>query len=363
MSAHAASWTGVRRVRVADLGQYPDRIDVRSPAEFALDHVPGAQNHPVLSNDERSRVGTLYASSPFEARKLGAAIVARNIASMIESAFMDRPREWRPLVYCWRGGQRSRALVQVLHEIGWRATQLEGGYRAYRRHVAAELAHVPRRFRYAVICGLTGSGKSRLLSALSRAGAQTLDLEGLARHRGSVLGGLPGEKQPSQKGFESALLDALSHLDPSRPVFVESESRRVGAVQMPDALLDGMRAGLALTLSTPREGRVALIKEDYAHFLAAPGTLRDCFKPLIELHGKAKLARWEAMAAAGDWDTLIAELLDTHYDPIYSRSLERHFAARESRVIEAREVTPEAFDALAREVQAAIRDEATVESR
>jgi tRNA 2-selenouridine synthase len=363
MSGSASPWTGVRRVRVADLGQYPDRIDVRSPAEFALDHLPGAENHPVLSNDERSRVGTLYATSPFEARKLGAAIVARNIAAMIESAFMDRPREWRPLVYCWRGGQRSRALVQVLHEVGWRATQLEGGYRAYRRHVAGELARLPQRFRYAVICGLTGSGKSRLLAALRRAGAQTLDLEGLARHRGSVLGGLPGEKQPSQKAFESALLDALSRLDPSRPVFVESESRRIGAVQMPDALLAGMRAGFALTLATPREARVALIKEDYAHFFGSPGALGDCFKPLTELYGKAKLARWEAMAGAGDWDALIAELLDTHYDPIYARSLQRNFAARESRVIEAREVTPEAFDALARDVRTAIRDEATMESR
>jgi len=336
---------------------------VRSPAEFALDHVPGAENHPVLSNDERSRVGALYANSPFEARKLGATIVARNIAAMIETAFIDRPREWRPLVYCWRGGQRSRALVQVLHEIGWRAAQLEGGYRAYRRHVAAELACVPQRFRYAVICGLTGSGKSRLLSSLARVGAQTLDLEGLARHRGSVLGGLPGEKQPSQKGFESALLDALSRLDPSRPVFVESESRRIGAVQMPDALLAGMRTGVALTLSTPREARVALIKEDYAHFFAAPGALGDCFKPLTELHGKTKVARWQAMAGAGEWDALIEELLDAHYDPIYARSLQRNFATRESRLIEARAVTPEAFDALAREVRATAEDEAMVESR
>ena len=363
MSTSASPWTGVRRVRVADLGEYPDRIDVRSPAEFALDHVPDAENHPVLSNDERSRVGMLYATSPFEARKLGAAIVARNIAASIESAFMDRPREWRPLVYCWRGGQRSRALVQVLHEIGWRAAQLEGGYRAYRRHVAAELAHVPQRFRYAVICGLTGSGKSRLLAALARSGAQTLDLEGLARHRGSVLGGLPGERQPSQKGFESALLDALSRLDPSRAVFVESESRRIGAVQMPDALLAGMRAGVALTLSTPREARITLIKEDYAHFFAAPDALGDCFKPLIEVHGKAKLARWEAMAAAQEWDVLIAELLDTHYDPIYTRSLQRNFATREYRTIAARDVTPEAFDALAREVRAGIEDEAIVERR
>ncbi len=359
----SAPFTGVRRVGVAALGDYPDRIDVRSPAEFAIDHVPAAVNHPVLDDGERARVGTLYADSPFSARKLGAAIVARNIAAMVESAFMDQPREWRPLAYCWRGGQRSRALALVLHEIGWRAVQLEGGYRAYRRHVVAELARVPRCFRYAVICGLTGSGKSRLLAALAAAGAQTLDLEGIARHRGSLLGGLPGEEQPSQKYFESALLDALSRLDASRPVFVESESRRIGAVQMPDALLEAMRLGRTLTLSTPREQRVALLKEEYAHFFAAPGSLGACLQPLVELHGKVTIARWEAMAASADWDVLIAELLDMHYDPIYARSLARNFTERTSRVIEAKSVAPAAFDALARELRAAIEDGSPVEAR
>ncbi len=341
---------------VTAIADHPDRIDVRSPAEFALDHLPSAVNHPVLDDAERARVGALYAASPFEARKLGAAIVARNIAAMLESAFVDRPREWQPLVYCWRGGQRSRALVQVLHEVGWRPVQLEGGYRAYRRHVVAELERMPRRFRYVAICGLTGSGKSRLLGALADAGAQTLDLEGIARHRGSLLGGLPGEKQPSQKAFESALLDTLSKLDPSRPVFVESESRRIGALQMPDALLEAMRLGDALNLSTPREQRVALLKDEYAHFFAAPEALAGCLAPLTEVHGKAKIACWQAMARAGDWDTLIAELLEKHYDPIYARSLERNFAPRDPRVIEARSVAREAFGALARDVRALMEE-------
>jgi tRNA 2-selenouridine synthase len=358
----SAPYPGVRRVPVTALGEYPDRIDVRSPAEFVLDHVPSAANHPVLDDAERARIGTLYAASPFEARKSGAAIVARNIAAMLDSAFADRGREWRPLVYCWRGGQRSRALVHVLHEVGWRAVQLEGGYRAYRRHVVAELTRVPQRFRFVAICGLTGSGKSRLLAALADEGAQTLDLEGIARHRGSLLGGLPGEKQPSQKAFESALLDALSRLDPSRPVFVESESRRIGALQMPDALLDAMRVGDALTLSTPREQRVALLKDEYAHFFTLPEALADCLKPLNEVHGKAKIGRWQAMARGGDWDTLIAELLEMHYDPIYARSLERNFAARHPRSFEARSMTREAFAALARDVRALIEDE-TVAAR
>jgi tRNA 2-selenouridine synthase len=202
-----------------------------------------------------------------------------------------------------------------------------------------------------------------LLAALGRAGAQTLDLEGLARHRGSVLGGLPEAAQPSQKAFESGLCDVLSRLDQARPVFVESESRRIGSVQMPDALLEGMRAGVALTLSTTREARVALLKEEYAHFFAAPGTFAECLKPLVELHGKARIARWDAMAAAGQWDALIAELLDSHYDPIYLRSLQRNFVSRDSRIIETSDVTPEALDALALELRAAMEDEAMVESR
>jgi tRNA 2-selenouridine synthase len=344
---------GMRRVGVDALAAYPDRIDVRSPAEFAADHVPAATNHPVLDDAERARIGTLYMASPFEARKRGAALVARNIAAMLETAFAEQGREWRPLVYCWRGGQRSRALTQVLNEIGWRAVQLEGGYRAYRRHVVTELAGLPLRFRFVVICGLTGSGKSRLLAALARSGAQTLDLEGIARHRGSLLGDLPGDPQPSQKWFESQLFDALGRLDGSRPVFVESESRRIGGVQMPDALLAQMRVGRAVTLVTPLEQRVALLKEEYAHFLSAPTPLGACLEPLVELHGKAAIARWGAMAAAADWDRLVAELLETHYDPMYARSLSRNFpASRESLVIEACEVSAEAFATLAGDVRA-----------
>ena len=352
MSAKSVPHPGVRRVAVTALAEYPDRIDVRSPTEFAEDHVPLASNHPVLDDAERARIGTLYASSPFAARKLGAAIVARNIASMLETAFAELPREWRPLVYCWRGGQRSRALTQVLHEVGWRAVQLEGGYRAYRRHVVAELTRVPQRFAYVVICGLTGTGKSRLLAALAAVGAQTLDLEGIARHRGSLLGDLPGEPQPSQKSFETQLVDALGRLDPSRPVYVESESRRIGSVQMPDALLAAMRVGRALTLRTPPEKRVALLKAEYAHFLDDPALLGTCLRPLTALYGKATIARWEAMAAGAGWDSLIAELLEAHYDPTYARSLDRNFpAVASSRVVEAREITPAAFAALALDVR------------
>jgi tRNA 2-selenouridine synthase len=349
------------RVGVGTLADYPDRIDVRSPAEFALDRVPSAINHPVLDDAERARVGTLYVSSEFAARKLGAALVARNISRMLETEFADKPRDWRPLVYCWRGGQRSRSLAHVLNEIGWRAMQLDGGYRAYRRHVVAQLGVLPARLDFVVICGLTGSGKSRLLAALATAGAQTLDLEGLARHRGSLLGDLPGVPQPSQKCFESCLHAVLEGLDPARPVFVESESRRVGALQLPDALLSRMQLGRGLTLLTPLAQRVALLRGEYGHFVADTDRLRERLQPLTPLHGKATLAHWTALAAAGEWDTLVGELLEQHYDPTYARSLGRHFpAAGQGSSVEVQDASRDGFADLAREVLASFTETGTV---
>ena len=222
----SAAQRAPERVGADAIARFDTIIDVRSPAEFDEDHVPGAISRPVLSNEERAEVGTLHAqSSSFEAKKRGAALVSRNIAGIVEG-LRGRTRDWAPLVYCWRGGQRSRSLAHVLNEIGWRAAQLDGGYRAYRRHVVARLAALPPGLHYRVICGLTGSGKSRLISALETEGACVLDLEGLAMHRGSLLGDLPDAPQPTQRMFESLILGKLESFDASRPVFVESESRR-----------------------------------------------------------------------------------------------------------------------------------------
>jgi tRNA 2-selenouridine synthase len=342
------------RVDVDALHVHPDRMDVRSPAEFAEDHIPGARNHPVLDNDERARIGVLHAASPFEARRLGAALVARNIAKMLEVAFAEQPREWKPLVYCWRGGQRSRAVAHVLNEIGWRAVQLDGGYRAYRRHVVARLAVEPARYRFLVVCALTGSGKSQLLRALADAGAQTLDLERIALHRGSLLGEVPGTVQPSQKKFETGVLAALAALDPRRPVYVEAESRRIGTVQLPDALLERMRDGETLMLRTPLPHRTALLKCEYGHFLENPALLLERLHPLVALHGKAAFSRWESLAAGGDWDALIAELLEAHYDPLYGRSMARHFpAAGADAMFSLRDPSTAGFAALAADILAA----------
>jgi tRNA 2-selenouridine synthase len=349
------------KVGITALSAHPARIDVRSPSEFAIDHIPGAVNLPVLDDAERAEVGTLHAQdSAFAAKKHGAAIVARNIARILDTYCRDKPREWAPLVYCWRGGKRSGSLAHVLKEVGWRAVQLEGGYQTYRRHVVEQLAQLPSRFRFVVVCGLTGSGKSRLLHALDEVGAQVLDLEGYAKHRGSLLGDHPQDPQPSQKAFDSEVLAALEQFDAERPVFVESESRKIGIVQLGDALLSAMRAAPCVRLATPQVLRVALLKEDYAHFVTDVDALADKLERLVPLHGRKTIERWNAAAQAGDFDALIDELLVRHYDPMYARSLEQNFPRSDQALTVApTSVSPAAMRELAREVVAAIEDTQT----
>ena len=300
-------------------------IDVRSPAEYAADHVPGAISAPVLEDAERAEVGTRYKwESQFEAKKVGAAMIAKNVARHVEK-FKDRPKTWRPLVYCWRGGKRSAAMAHVLREIGWNAETLEGGYKAYRRWVVKELEGVPARLELRVIHGPTGSGKSRLLGALRRAGAQALDLENLAAHRGSVLGDLPDRPQPSQKMFESLLLAELAAFSSSRPVFVEGESKKIGELQVPEALMARMRASPCVVLDVPLEVRVDLLLDEYRHFVSDPEALNRQLDCLVALHGREKIAAWKSLAAQGAWRDFVSRLLVEHYDPAYRRSSARNF--------------------------------------
>ena len=313
-------------VTVAQLGAFDEVIDVRSPGEFALDHVPGAANCPVLDDAERARIGTMYKQvSPFDARKEGAALVSKNIARRIDERFRGRGREWRPLVYCWRGGQRSASMAHVLREVGWDAATLEGGYRAYRREVLAQLDELPRKFRYRVLCGATGSGKSRLLEALAAEGAQVLDLERLACHRGSLLGEVPGEPQPPQKMFDSLAWEALKAFDPAVPVYVEAESKKIGQLQVPEALLERMREGECLRLEVLATERVRFLIEEYRHFLADPTALKEKLKRLTARYGHAVIERWLAQADSASWQTLVADLLLTHYDPSYLRAATRNY--------------------------------------
>jgi tRNA 2-selenouridine synthase len=310
----------------ARLAEFDTIVDARSEAEFAEDHLPGAVNWPSLNNDERALVGTIYKQvSPFEARKRGAALVAANVARHIEREVLDKPKDWQPLVYCWRGGKRSGALSLVLDQIGFRVTLVEGGYKAFRSAVLAQVPGLAHRLSYRVVCGPTGSGKTRLLHALAAAGAQVLDLEGLAHHRSSVLGLIPGEPQPSQKAFDTRVWDALRRFDPARPVYVESESRKVGNVAVPEALIDAMRASPCLRIDLPDDERVALLMEDYAFFVHDPQLFCSRLAALTQLRGKATVERWQALVKKGELETVVRELLQAHYDPGYASSTQRNF--------------------------------------
>jgi tRNA 2-selenouridine synthase len=319
---------GPATATVAQLSAFDEVIDVRSEGEFAEDHVPGAINCPALDDAERARVGTIYKQrSAFEAKKIGAALVSANIARHLNERFIDRPREWRPLIYCWRGGSRSGAFAHVLHQVGWRVGQLDGGYRAYRRVVVADLERLPRAFRLRVVCGLTGTGKSRLLRAIRDAGGHVLDLEALAAHRGSVLGGLPDAPQPTQKMFESLVWRALRGFDRKRPVYVEAESRKIGVLRVPEAVIKAMWESDCIVLEAPAAARVELLKSEYAHFFDQTEALAQRLECLLPLHGHAIIGKWKELALARRWDKLIVDLLARHYDPAYTRATGKHYTA------------------------------------
>jgi tRNA 2-selenouridine synthase len=312
----------------ATIDSFDAIIDARSESEYAEDRLPGARNWPSLHDEERRVVGTQYKQvSDFEARKIGAAMVARNIAAHLEREAQDKPRGWRPLVYCWRGGKRSGALASVLDQIGFRVHVLEGGYKAFRAAVVADLDVLPRKFEFRVVCGRTGSGKTRLLHALAAEGAQVLDLEDLAQHRASVLGLIPGHTQPTQKAFETLIWNVLRGFDSSRPVFVESESKKIGNLRVPEALIERMRVeSSCLRVEMPDAARVQLLLEDYAFFFEDPELFCRQLDALIELRGREVVSGWQAAARAGRWAEVCADLMHHHYDPLYLNSMQRNFS-------------------------------------
>lgn len=311
---------------LAQLGRFSAVIDARSEGEYAEDRLPGAVNWPSLHDEERKIVGTQYKQiSQFEAKKLGAALVAKNIAEHIQRDVLDKPREWQPLVYCWRGGKRSGSLALILDQIGFRVTLVDGGYKAFRAALVADLPQLAARHHYRVICGPTGSGKTRLLQALQAQGAQVLDLEGLANHRSSVLGMIPGVAQPSQKAYDSRIWEMLRSFDPARPVYIESESKKVGNVAVPEGLITAMRASPCLRMDLAESERVALLLEDYDFFVRDIEFFCERLDALTEARSRATVLDWQARARSGDVASVVRELLVRHYDPGYLQSMQRNF--------------------------------------
>ncbi|MCZ2341080.1 MAG: tRNA 2-selenouridine(34) synthase MnmH [Bacteroidales bacterium] len=326
---------------------YDEIVDVRSPKEFAVDHIPGAVNLPVLNDAEHAEVGTLYQQiNPFVARKRGAALVSANIARHLTQHFAEKPKSYRPFLYCWRGGQRSLSMAVVLSQVGWRVTVLEGGYRTYRNTVPQRLAELPGRFQYRVVSGATGCAKTRFLHALRQAGCQVLDLEGLAVHRGSILGGMG--PQPSQKWWESQLVYTFGQWDPTRPVWVEAESRRIGNLYLPPALWAAMRQASGVVLRVPQAARVQYLLEEYATLCSDEEGLRSKLRALQGHHSLTRIQEWCQLATMGAWESLVESLLVNHYDPAYQQSTQRNYP-QVTRAIDLPEASSTALEELAQQ--------------
>jgi tRNA 2-selenouridine synthase len=337
----------IETVDLATLASFAEIIDVRSPGEFALDHVPGAINLPVLDDIERAQVGTIYVrQSRLLARRIGAAHVARNIAGHLEGALADKPGAYAPLVYCWRGGQRSNAMATVLDQVGWRVSVLRGGYKTWRRGVTAALYDAEPDLRVILLDGDTGSGKTDILIRLNTQGIQTLDLEGLAGHRGSLFGGLRGTEQPSQKMFESRLMDALAGLDRDRPVVVEAESSKIGERMLPPTLWKAMLAAPCIDLKVPLAARAKYLVDAYSDIVEDPTALQQTLLRLPGRHGRKRLAQWMDLAKSEQFEILAQSLMEHHYDPAYRRS-RREDHRRRLGVIEVEDLDPASQDAAA----------------
>ncbi|WP_088243487.1 tRNA 2-selenouridine(34) synthase MnmH [Calothrix rhizosoleniae] len=308
---------------------YSEIIDVRSPNEFSLDCIPGAINLPVLDDAERAEVGTIYKQvSAFKARKVGAALVAKNISQHLTQHFITKDKDYSPLVYCWRGGQRSASMASVLSQIGWKVTILEGGYKTYRTYVREKLEELPQKFTYHVISGLTGSAKTNILRQLSQRGAQVLDLEDLANHRGSLLGEVWVNKslpQPSQKYFESLLLQELQNFNPAHIVWVESESNKIGKVYLPSSLWQQMKQSNCIEIQVPIQARVQFIIQEYSHFTNHPDILKTKIAGLKSRYGSKKINEWNQLIESGNFPTFVDNILQSHYDPAYLKSTQTNY--------------------------------------
>ena len=340
---------------------FDDIIDVRAPAEYADDHVPGALSMPVLDDEERARVGTIYKQvSPFDARKIGGALVARNAARHIEEKLQDRDGGWQPLVYCWRGGQRSGSFATILRQIGWRVETIEGGYKAFRGLVVQALYDDPFPAPVVLLDGNTGSAKTELLNMLPDHGLQVLDLEGLANHRGSLFGAMG--PQPQQRGFETALAMQVARLDPTRPVVVEAESSKVGECRLPPSLWTAMKAAPRIVLEAPLDERAGYLARAYADVTEDKARLHQILDTLRPYVAAEQIEAWHAEARAGAFAALARSLMELRYDPSYARHRARMDPTTVTPLTAPR-LDPQALPELAARIAAQVADLAVTPAR
>ena len=311
-------------IEAETLAAYDAIVDVRSPGEFAEDHIPGAINLPVLSDIERAEVGTIYKQqSKFLARRVGATHIARNVAQHLATALADKPADFLPLLYCWRGGMRSGAMATILAQIGWRTGVVAGGYKTWRHGVVSGLRDNEAPINVLLLDGQTGTAKSEILGRVAALGIQTLDLEAMAAHRGSVFGALGAKAQPSQKLFESQLWNALRSFDPDQPIIVEAESNRIGRCEIPKRLWQSMLTAPHIVVRADAKTRADYLVHAYADIARDRGKIDAAIDRLALYQSKEQIAIWRDLAGAQHHAALAASLMQEHYDPLYDRSRAR----------------------------------------
>ncbi len=297
----------------------PVYIDVRSPAEFADGHILGAINVPLFENDERALIGTIYAKQgPDRAKEVGLSVVSPKLPELIQSIKRNAPEERPVVVYCWRGGMRSKSMVVMLELAGLHSQQLEGGYKSYRRRVLTRLQNYEFKPEIFVLCGSTGAGKTLLLKTLLRKNVPVIDLEGLANHRGSVFGQVGLGRQISAPQFDACLLEELDKLNQEPFVFVECESKRIGNVYLPDAFFSAMKRGKRMLLETSLEVRIdRLIKEYEAFSVERADEIIASLESLQKRLGKKQLGELKDLFAQKKMREFVRILLINYYDPLY----------------------------------------------
>ncbi len=336
-----------------DLSEFTEIIDVRAPSEFAEDHLPGAINLPVLSDDEREEVGTIYNNDPFFARKIGAAMISNNAAAHLKGHLSNKDKSYAPLIYCWRGGMRSGSFAHILRSIGWRARIISGGYKTFRKFISEDLTTIfsNPELQLTILAGPTGVAKTRMLHTLREQGAQILDLEGLANHRGSVLGLTPETSQCSQKYFETQLWHAVSQLDPNKTIFTEAESNRIGKLHCPPALWKKLGEGQVIELKMETEQRAQFLLDDYPHFTAQPEHLKALLERLTKLRGHEQVQQWHQQIDAEKWPEFVTSVLNDHYDLVYRRAGdEKSNYAKPSTTLELRNFSAEILQKVAKQL-------------
>ena len=297
--------------------EYNIIIDVRTPLEFKEDHIPNSINYPVLTNKQRHEIGIEYKENSFYAKKVGASIISSNISKIINKIKFDKKQ--KILIYCWRGGLRSLSLYLVLKQIGYDVTLLDGGYKNYRRFVVKFFETSCEKYKFNQIMGVTGVGKTLFIKELSKT-YQVIDFEGLANHKGSILGNIPNKIQPSQKYFETLIYEKIKSFNSKKNIWVESESIKVGKLSIPSKIWKNMPLGKNVKVISSLEERVRFILKDYKYFTNTPTLMKEALKVLRKIIPKEEFLMIEENLKKEKYFQFVKSLIEYHYDRAYKKT-------------------------------------------